>query len=79
MIICHHTYEAKNNYNMNKLALKCLRNNHKIKTVREMKNYIEKCRQGTIQKCKKYNCLKMAEKLLSGGQMEPNYMHLIQR
>src|SRR5882724_13485764 len=64
MIICHHTYEAKNNYNMNKLALKCLRNNHKIKTVREMKNYIEKCRQGTTQKCKKYNCLKMAKKLL---------------
>ena len=29
-----------------------------------MKDYIEKCRQGTIQKSKKYNCQKIAEKLL---------------
>jgi len=64
MRIWHHTYGARNNYNMNKPASKCLRNNHKIKTVREMKDYIEKCRQGTIQKCKKYNCQKMAKKLL---------------
>jgi len=42
MIICHHTYGDKNNYNMNKPASKCLRNNHKIKTVRKMKEYIEK-------------------------------------
>jgi len=52
MIIWHHTYGAKNNYNMNKLASKCLRNNHKIKTVGEMKDYIEKCRHGTIQNAK---------------------------
>jgi len=64
MIIWHHTYGAKNNYNMNKLASKCLRNNHKIKTVGEMNDYIKKCRQGTIEKCKRYNCLKMAENLL---------------
>src|SRR5882724_6728467 len=37
---------------------------HKIKTVGEMNDYIKRCRQGTIEKCKKYNCLKMAEKLL---------------
>jgi len=64
MIIWHHTYGAKNNDNMNKLASKCLRNNHKIRTVREMNDYIKKCRQGTIRKCKRHNCLKMAEKLL---------------
>jgi len=64
MIIWHHTYGAKNNYNMNKLVSKCLRNTHKIKTVGEMNDYIKRCRQGTIEKCKKYNCLKMAEKLL---------------
>ena len=52
MIIWNHTYGAKNNYNMNKLACKCLRNNHKIKTVGEMKDYIEKCRHGTIQNAK---------------------------
>src|SRR5882724_11564066 len=56
MIIWHQTYGAKNTYNMNKLAYKCLGNNHKIKTVRELKDYIEKC--------KKYNCQKMAKKLL---------------
>ena len=49
---------------MNKLASKRLSNNHKIETVREMNDYVKKCRQGTIEKCKKYNCLKMAEKLL---------------
>jgi len=49
MIIWHHTYGAKNNYNMNKPASKCLRNNHKIMSVREMKEYTEKCGQGTIQ------------------------------
>src|SRR5882724_1724931 len=59
MILWHHTYGAKNNYNMNKLASKCLRNNHKIKTVREMNGYIKRCRQRTIEKCKKHNCLKM--------------------
>ena len=48
MITWHHTYWAQNNYNMNKAASKCLRNNHKIKAVGEMKNYIEKCEQGTI-------------------------------
>jgi len=64
MIIWHHTYGAKNNYNMNKPASKCLRNNHKIKTVGEMNDYIKKCRQGTIEKCKKYSCLNMAKKLL---------------
>ena len=64
MIIWHHTYGAKNNYNMNKLASKCLKNNHKIKTVREMNDYVKKCRQGTIEKCRKHNCLNMAEKLL---------------
>src|SRR5882724_1368588 len=37
IIIWHHTYGTRNNYNMNKPASKCLRNNHKIKTVREMK------------------------------------------
>src|SRR5882724_8325941 len=49
---------------MNKPVSKCLINNHKIKTVRKMNDYIKRCRQGTIKKCKKYNCLKMAEKLL---------------
>src|SRR5882724_1816806 len=64
MIIWHHIYGTRNNYNMNKLASKCLRNKHKIKTVGEMKDYVKKHRQGTIRKCKKHNCLKMAEKLL---------------
>ena len=63
IIIWCNTYGAKNNYSMNKLAYKCLRNNHKIKTVGEMNDYIKKCRQRTIKKCKKHNCLKMAEKL----------------
>jgi len=64
MTIWHHSYGARNNYDMNKLPSKCLVNNHKIKTVREIKDYVEKCRQGIIQKCKKYNCQKMAKKLL---------------
>ena len=64
MIIWHHIYGTRNNYNMNKPASKCLRNSHKIKTVREMKDYVKKHRQGAIGKCKKHNCLKMAEKLL---------------
>jgi len=32
--------------------------------VGEMNDYVKKHRQGTIEKCKKHNCLKMAEKLL---------------
>src|SRR5882724_6958652 len=32
MIIWHHTYGARNNYNMKKPASKCLRNNHKIRS-----------------------------------------------
>jgi len=44
MIIWHHTYGAKNNYNMNKPASKCLRKNHKIRTVGEMNDYVNKCR-----------------------------------
>ena len=73
IIIWCNTYGAKNNYSMNKLAYKCLRNNQKLKTVREMNYYTEKCSQGTIQKCKKYNCLEMAEKLLKtlGAKWNP--------
>ena len=37
----HHTYGDKNNYMMNKPASKCLKNNHKIKTVGEMNDYIK--------------------------------------
>src|SRR5882724_5891605 len=29
-----------------------------------MNDYIKKCRQGATRKCKRHNCLKMAEKLL---------------
>ena len=29
-----------------------------------MNDYVKKCRQGTIEKCRKHNCLNMAEKLL---------------
>src|SRR5882724_9889379 len=64
MIIWHHTYGAKNNYNMNKPVSKCLRKNHKIRKVGEMNNYVNKCRQGATERCKKHNCLKMAKKLL---------------
>jgi len=64
MIIWHHTYGAKNNYNMNKPASKCLRKNHKIRTVGKMNDYVNKCRQGVTQRCKRHNCLRMAEKLL---------------
>ena len=52
MIIWHHIYGAKNNYNMNKPAFKCCGNNHKMQTVREIKDYIKRCRHGTIEKCK---------------------------